>query len=469
MRVCISESSSSTRTLGSSSGAGEEVHLQPKTFELLDLLVRSRPKAISKQAIRAHLWPDVVVGDASLTMAVAELRAALGDDAKEPRFVRTVSPSATRSRARSSRSARSLGLERAGASAARAVGKTHHPARRRRKRPRPGPGRHRPDRRPRRLTATRAIQWSGTEATIEDLGSKNGTYVGDGGAPIGGSLRFPTAAGSASAACCRLPQLARGRLDHDRAPRLSRTPSLWRGVLTSAPAFFQVSLSREVPVIGRTLSTYRVVEKLGAGGMGEVYRARDEKLDRDVAVKVLPAGLLGDETARSRFRKEAKALSRFSHPHVATLLDFGSADGVDYLVMELVPGRTLTEALREGPLAGQGRRAPRDAARAGTGGRARAGDRPPGPEALEPLPDRGRALEDPGLRPGRSWLRRRPQTQETPTETAAGKVVGSPPYMSPEQLLGKDVDARSDVYSAGACLYELATVGGLTGSGAGRR
>jgi DNA-binding winged helix-turn-helix (wHTH) protein len=70
--------------------AGEEVHLQPKTFELLDLLVSARPKALGKQAIRGHLWPDVVVGDASLTMAVAELRAVLGDDAKEPRYVRTV-------------------------------------------------------------------------------------------------------------------------------------------------------------------------------------------------------------------------------------------------------------------------------------------------------------------------------------------------------------------------------------------
>jgi len=74
-------------------------------------------------------------------------------------------------------------------------------------------------------------------------------------------------------------------------------------------------------VIGRTLSTYRIIERLGAGGMGEVYRARDEKLDRDVAVKVLRPGLLADETARGRFRKEAKALSRLSHEHVATLHD----------------------------------------------------------------------------------------------------------------------------------------------------
>ena len=104
-------------------------------------------------------------------------------------------------------------------------------------------------------------------------------------------------------------------------------------------------------MIGRTLSTYRIVERLGAGGMGEVYRARDEKLGRDVAVNVLPRGLLADETARSRFRKEANALSRVSHPHVATLQDSGSADGVDYLVMELVAGPKLDVVLREGPLA----------------------------------------------------------------------------------------------------------------------
>ena len=78
-------------------------------------------------------------------------------------------------------------------------------------------------------------------------------------------------------------------------------------------------------MIGRTLSHSRILEKLGAGGMGEVYRARDEKLGRDVAVKVLPPGLLANEQARTRFRKEAEALSRLSHPHIATLLDFDPA------------------------------------------------------------------------------------------------------------------------------------------------
>ena len=111
-----------------------------------------------------------------------------------------------------------------------------------------------------------------------------------------------------------------------------------------------VQLDRRGRVVGRTLSHYRVVERLGAGGMGEVYRAQDLKLDRDVALKVLPEGSLADEKARSRFRREAHALSRLSHPHVATLLDFDSEDGADFLVMELVSGPSLSEKLRDGPL-----------------------------------------------------------------------------------------------------------------------
>jgi len=94
-------------------------------------------------------------------------------------------------------------------------------------------------------------------------------------------------------------------------------------------------------VIDRTLKHYRIVAPIGAGGMGEVYRAHDERLDRDVALKVLPSGALTDETARKRFQKEALALPRVSHLHVATLHDSDTEDGVDFLVMELVPGPSL--------------------------------------------------------------------------------------------------------------------------------
>jgi len=101
---------------------------------------------------------------------------------------------------------------------------------------------------------------------------------------------------------------------------------------------------------GRTLAHYRILEKIGGGGMGVVYRAHDERLERDVALKVLSPGLLSDEAARRRFRREALALSRLSHPGIATVFDFDTQEGVDFLVMEFVPGQTLAEKLTGGPL-----------------------------------------------------------------------------------------------------------------------
>ena len=103
-------------------------------------------------------------------------------------------------------------------------------------------------------------------------------------------------------------------------------------------------------MIGKTLSHYRILEPLGAGGMDEVYRAHDEHLDRAVAVKVLLRGSLADPTTRERFRREAHVLSRLSHPGVATVFDFDTQDDVDFLVMEYVPGGTLQTRLRDGPL-----------------------------------------------------------------------------------------------------------------------
>src|SRR5262245_4213426 len=103
-------------------------------------------------------------------------------------------------------------------------------------------------------------------------------------------------------------------------------------------------------MIGTTVSHYRIVESLGAGGMGEVYLARDLHLDREVAVKVLSRGSLEDPVTRERFRREAHVLSRLSHPGVATIFDFDTQDGVDFLVMEYVPGGSLESRLRQGPL-----------------------------------------------------------------------------------------------------------------------
>lgn len=103
-------------------------------------------------------------------------------------------------------------------------------------------------------------------------------------------------------------------------------------------------------MIGKRLSHYRIVEQIGAGGMGVVYRAHDEQLDRDVAIKVLPPGVLTDETARKRFRKEALSLARLNHPNVATVHEFGSEGDTDFLVIEYIAGITLDAKLARGPL-----------------------------------------------------------------------------------------------------------------------
>src|SRR5579872_4224631 len=103
-------------------------------------------------------------------------------------------------------------------------------------------------------------------------------------------------------------------------------------------------------MLGKQLSHYRIVEQIGAGGMGIVYRAHDEQLDRDVAIKVLPPGSLTDETAHKRFRKEALSLARLNHPNIATVHEFGSDGGLDFLVIEYIAGVTLDAKLARGPL-----------------------------------------------------------------------------------------------------------------------
>src|SRR5215813_12067615 len=101
---------------------------------------------------------------------------------------------------------------------------------------------------------------------------------------------------------------------------------------------------------GTTLGPYEIISIAGSGGMGEVYRAKDKRLDRTVAIKVLPSHLSSNSDLKQRFEREAKAISNLNHPHICTLYDVGSQDGIDYLVMECVEGETLAERLEKGPL-----------------------------------------------------------------------------------------------------------------------
>lgn len=209
-------------------------------------------------------------------------------------------------------------------------------------------------------------------------------------------------------------------------------------------------------MIGRMLGHFRLVEQIGAGGMGRVYRAHDEHLERDVAVKVLPADTFSDEGARARFRKEALALAKLSHPNIAHVHDFASQDGVDFLVMELVQGRSLAdrpagsgvaeaETLRLGI---QLASALEEAHRAGIVHR----DLKPGNLMVT---TRGELkVLDFGLA---KLVRQPTENESTQAASEAAGVAGTAPYMAPEQLRAQPVDARTDIWGAGAVLYELVT------------
>ena len=204
---------------------------------------------------------------------------------------------------------------------------------------------------------------------------------------------------------------------------------------------------------GTVLGRYRLVEPIGRGGMGEVWKAHDAHLDRVVAIKLLLRGALGDATSRERFRREALALSRLSHPGVAIVYDFDAQDGHDFLVMEYVPGGTLESRLASGPL-------PLDLTL--DLGAAIA-------DALENAHGRGVLHRD--LKPGNVMLTAdgHPKILDfglavhlsagkaTGRITQPGMVVGSLPYMAPEQLFGEADDTRTDVYALGAVLFEMVT------------
>lgn len=201
---------------------------------------------------------------------------------------------------------------------------------------------------------------------------------------------------------------------------------------------------------------YQMVEKIGEGGMGVVYRGRDERLGRDVAIKVLPAGMLNDEPARRRFCKEALALSKLNHQNIRLVYDFDNQEGVDFLVMEYVPGRTLREMIAAGLLPEKeisrlGAQMAEGLAAAHTRGVVHC-DLKPG--NLMVTPDGRLKILDFGLAKAV-----RPESQEVSTDssTRPRSAGGTLPYMAPEQLIGGPVDPRSDIYAMGNVLYEMAT------------
>ena len=215
---------------------------------------------------------------------------------------------------------------------------------------------------------------------------------------------------------------------------------------------------------GTRLGPYEILSPLGAGGMGEVYRARDTRLERTIAIKVLPDRLSGSAEVRQRFEREAKAISQLSHPHICALYDVGNQDGVEYLVMEYLEGETLADRLANGPLLlNQMLRYGAEIA-----------------DALDKAHRQGIVHRD--LKPGNVMLTKTgvklldfglakaiapeiPMSDLTSNPTAAarsdltgeGTILGTLSYIAPEQLEGKEAGARTDIFALGATLYEMAT------------
>jgi serine/threonine protein kinase/Tol biopolymer transport system component len=215
-------------------------------------------------------------------------------------------------------------------------------------------------------------------------------------------------------------------------------------------------------VPGTKLGPYEILSPLGSGGMGEVYRARDTRLDRTVAVKILPTELSADPIRKQRFEREAKAISGLNHPHICTLFDVGNQDGTDFIVMECVEGETLATRLQKGSL-------PIEQALKYGVQMADALDRAHRNSIvhrdLKPgnimLTSNGAKLLDFGLAksaapPATLATMTGTRLQSAPV-TEEGAIVGTFQYMSPEQIEGREVDGRSDIFSLGAVLYEMLT------------
>ncbi len=213
---------------------------------------------------------------------------------------------------------------------------------------------------------------------------------------------------------------------------------------------------------GRRLGPYEILAAIGAGGMGEVYKARDTRLDRIVAIKVLPAHLADRSELRERFEREAKTIASLNHPHICTLFDIGQQDGIDFLVMEYLEGETLALRLQKSPLpleqvlqfAIEIAHALDKAHRKGITHR----DLKPGNVMLTKS---GTKLLDFGLAKLKQGVAPAIPDSQLPTMKSAitgqGMILGTLQYMAPEQVEAKEVDARTDIFAFGAVVYEMAT------------
>jgi eukaryotic-like serine/threonine-protein kinase len=225
-------------------------------------------------------------------------------------------------------------------------------------------------------------------------------------------------------------------------------------------------LSRGAPMTilpGKRLGPYEILSAIGAGGMGEVYRALDTRLDRIVAIKVLPTHLADRSELRERFEREARTIAGLNHPHICTLHDIGQQDGTDFLVMEYLEGETLAQRLAKGPppleqalqYAIEISDALDKAHRKGITHR----DLKPGnimlTKAGTKLLDFGLAKLKQEVAPANVSLSDLPTASEP--LTAQGTILGTMQYMAPEQVEGKEVDARTDIFAFGAVVYEMAT------------
>src|SRR5438270_2977997 len=209
---------------------------------------------------------------------------------------------------------------------------------------------------------------------------------------------------------------------------------------------------------GSRLGPYEIVAPIGAGGMGEVYKARDTRLDRSVAVKILPSAFADNAQLKIRFEREAKTISQLTHPNICTLYDVGNENGVEYLVMELLDGDTLADRLARGPVPmrdvlryGREIAAALDRAhRAGVVHR----DLKPGNVMITKS---GAKLLDFGLAKGGSIEISPDGATQHKSLTQEGTILGTFQYMAPEQLEGVEADARTDIFALGTLLYEMAT------------